>query len=123
MVKEKLDNKWSLPGVWAEVNLSISENAIKESLEEAGVNIKPSKIIAILDKNKYSKKPNPYGIYKIFVLCELIGGEFKNNIETSQSNFFIYDNLPELSVERNTKEQIKMCFDCKTNSNFNTIFN
>lgn len=122
LVKESIDNKWSLPGGWAEVDLSIKENAIKESMEEAGVNVKPKRLLAVLDKSKYSVKPYPYGVYKIFVLCDLIDGSFKENIETEESRFFGIENLPELSTGRNTKEQIEMCFEGKNNNNFITIF-
>lgn len=122
LVKENLDNKWSLPGGWAEVNLSIKENAIKESFEEAGINVKPKKLIALLDKSKHSTTLNPYGIYKAFVLCEFINGNFKENIETDESRLFSLDNLPTLSTERNNYDQIKMCFDFNENQNLNTIF-
>lgn len=122
LVKENLDNKWSLPGGWAEVNLSIKENAIKESFEEAGINVKPKKLIALLDKSKHSTTLNPYGIYKAFVLCEFINGDFKENIETDESRLFSLDNLPTLSTERNNYDQIKMCFDFNENQNLDTIF-
>ena len=38
LVREN-DGAWSLPGGWCEVNLSIGENAEKETLEEAGLRI------------------------------------------------------------------------------------
>lgn len=122
LVKESIDNKWSLPGGWAEVDLSIKENAIKESKEEAGINVKPQRLLAVLDKSKYSLKPYPYGVYKVFVLCNLIDGTFEKNIETEESGFFALENLPELSTGRNTKEQIELCFEGKNNNNFVTIF-
>ena len=122
LVKENLDNKWSLPGGWAEVNLSIKENAIKESFEEAGINVKPKKLIALLDKSKHSNTLTPYGIYKAFVLCEFINGDFKENIETDESRLFSLDNLPTLSTERNNYDQIKMCFDFNEDQNLDTIF-
>ena len=31
------DGKWSLPGGWAEVNLSVAENCLKENKEETGL--------------------------------------------------------------------------------------
>ena len=40
MIREKLDNKWALPGGWADIELSLSENIIKESFEEAGAEIR-----------------------------------------------------------------------------------
>ncbi|MGL4573130.1 MAG: NUDIX hydrolase [Clostridium sp.] len=122
LVKESLDNKWALPGGWAEIDLSIKENAIKESFEEAGVNITPVKLIAVLDKNKHSSTLSPYSVYKVFVLCNFISGEFKENIETDDSSLFSIDNLPNLSLERNSYEQVKMCFDFNENQNLNTIF-
>jgi hypothetical protein len=64
----------------------------------------------------------PYGIYKIFVECDLIGGKFQENIETSEAKFFSIENLPPLSIERNTKEQIEMCFNTKAEEFHEAIF-
>jgi ADP-ribose pyrophosphatase YjhB (NUDIX family) len=113
LVKESIDGRWSLPGGWAEVNLSVKENVIKELREETGLNVVPKRLIAVLDRNKHNHPITPYGIYKIFVLCELIGGVFKKNIETVESGFFSLEDLPPLSLGRVTKEQIAMCFDVK----------
>lgn len=41
-----------MPGGWAEVNLSLKENIVKEVKEEAGINVIPKKLIAILDRYK-----------------------------------------------------------------------
>ena len=40
------------------------------------------------------------------------------NEETSESGFFAIDNLPELSTERNTLEQIRMCFEAYQDNNW-----
>lgn len=110
MVKEKADGKWSLPGGWADQHLSLSENLVKESLEEAGMDVSASKIIAVLDRNRHNSPPIPHGCYKIFVECILHGGSFSKNTETLDAIFFSLDELPQLSEERNTREQIEMCF-------------
>lgn len=122
LVKESIDGRWSLPGGWAEVNLSVKENVIKELREETGLNVVPKRLIAVLDRNKHNHPITPYGIYKIFVLCELIGGVFEKNIETVESGFFSLEDLPPLSLGRVTKEQIVMCFEAKYNDNFTAIF-
>lgn len=122
LVKESIDGCWSMPGGWAEVNLSIKENIIKEAKEEAGVNVVPKKIIAVLDRNKNNVPVSAYGIYKIFVLCDLIDGVFEENIETEESGFFSLTDLPPLSLERNSKKQVEMCFEAKSNDNFFIIF-
>jgi len=54
-----------MPGGWAEFNLSIKENIVKEAKEEAGLNVVPKKIIAVLDSNKHNEPVTAYGIYKI----------------------------------------------------------
>ncbi|MDD7793562.1 NUDIX hydrolase N-terminal domain-containing protein [Clostridium sp. 'White wine YQ'] len=122
LVKESIDGCWSMPGGWAEVNLSIKENVAKEAMEEAGVKVIPQKLIAVLERSKHYEEPFPYGVYKAFVLCELIDGEFKKNIETEASDFFELANLPDLSLGRNTKKQIEMCFEAHKNKDFITIF-
>ncbi|MGG5461425.1 NUDIX hydrolase [Clostridium sp. B9] len=122
MVKEILEDAWSLPGGWADINLSLSENIIKESYEESGAIINPKKLIAVLDRNKYNEPKLIQSIYKIFVLCELKEIEFKENIETSEYGFFGIDELPNLSISRNTKDQIKICFEAYKNTNFEAIF-
>lgn len=116
LVKENT-GKWSLPGGWVEVNLSIKENTIKEVKEEAGLDITADRIIAIQDRAKHNLPIYAYGVCKIFVLCTVIGGEFKENIETTEFSYFSENELPELATEKNTEEQIKMCFEaCRTDT-------
>ena len=50
----------------------------------------------------------PNHIFKLLFLCELVGGEAKDNIEISEIDFFENDNLPELSTERVLEEDIAL---------------
>ena len=120
LVKEK--GTWSLPGGWIDVNESVKSNTIKEVKEEAGLDVTPIKLIAVQDRNKHNKPQYAYGICKIFVLCDIISGEFQSNSETSESNFFNIDNLPELANEKNTVEQIYMCFNAYRDNNWTVQF-
>ena len=109
LVKEQIDGKWSLPGGWAEVNLSLSENVVKEVKEEAGYTVEAENIIAVLDARKKNPVQFPYGIYKIIMSCRRTGGAFVPNIETEECAFFLPEELPELSLGRTTGEQIELC--------------
>lgn len=122
MVKEKVDGAWALPGGWADVNSSVSESAIRECREEAGALVRPKRIVAIHMGNKHNNHNFPFTIYKIFVECELVENSFRENTETLDARFFEADKLPELSFERNTSDQIKMCFEAKKFKVFETIF-
>ena len=122
MIKEKVDGAWSLPGGWADVNTSVSESAVRECLEEAGAVVKPKRIIAIHLGNKHNNPDFPFTIYKIFVECDLVENSFKENTETLDAQFFEPDKLPELSITRNTPDQIRMCFEAKKCKVFETVF-
>lgn len=123
LVKEQFDGKWALPGGYQDVNMSIKENAIKEASEEAGAVVNPVKIIAVLDYNRHHHVNFPFGMVKVFVLCEYMSHSFVENTETLGAEFYSLDELPELSTTRTTKKQLEMCFDCYNNiENWETIF-
>ncbi|MEN7548387.1 NUDIX hydrolase [Rapidithrix thailandica] len=111
MVKEAADGKWSLPGGWADINYSPREVAEKEVWEEAGLEVKSGRLLAVFDKHKHPHPPDPYHAYKLFIRCEIIGGELKTSIETLDVGFFGKEDLPPLSEERNTHSQILTMFD------------
>lgn len=122
MVKEKVDGRWSLPGGWADVNSSVSESAVRECIEEAGATVRPKRIIAVHLANRQNDFVYPFTIYKIIVECDLIDHSFAKNSETLDSGFFELDNLPELSVERNNFNQVKLCFEAKKHLAFEAKF-
>jgi ADP-ribose pyrophosphatase YjhB (NUDIX family) len=110
LVREKMDNKWCIPGGYADTGLTPSEIVIKEVKEESGFDVKPTRILGLIDYNKHQARPFPFDIYNLFMECEIIGGEALAGDETSEVGFFDLNNLPELSVRRVTREQIlKMC--------------
>lgn len=122
MVKEKKDDKWALPGGFCDVGLSPSENVVKEIKEESGFDVIPLKLLAVLDKNKHPHPPDPYHYYKIFILCEIIGGQATVGTETTNIQFFSENNLPQLSTSRITESQIHSLFEFLRIPNKETLF-
>jgi len=116
MVKEKIDEKWALPGGWADIGLSPSEVAVKEAKEESGFDVRALRLLAVHDKKCHPHPPSPYHVYKLFILCEIVGGQAALGVETSEVKFFGENELPELSKERNTESQIRMVFRLKDKS-------
>ncbi len=121
LVREN-NGTWSLPGGWVDVNVSVKENTVKEVKEEAGLNVSADFVIAVQDREKHNLPVYAYKVCKIFVLCSVIDGSFEENAETSESAFFGIDELPELATEKNTAEQIKMCFNAYYSDNWKTLF-
>ena len=121
LVRER-DGRWSLPGGWVEVNLSVKENTIKEVKEEAGLDVSADRIIAVQDREKHNKPVYAWRVCKIFVLCTLLGGAFVPNTETIESGWFPLDSLPPLAEEKNNREQIALCFEAHRAENWETRF-
>lgn len=114
---------WSLPGGWCDVLESVASNTIKEVKEETGLDVETIKIIAVQDRNKHNKPIYAYGICKIFVLCNVIGGEFIENIETTEIKYFSLDEIPNnLAEEKTNNEQIEMCFKAYKDEKWQTQF-
>ena len=111
LVKEKADGRWTLPGGWADVNESPREAVVREIREESGYETLPTKLLAVYDRSKHGHEPAfPFHVYKLFILCDLIGGEAATSSETSDVGFFEEEVLPELSHSRITVSQIKRFF-------------
>jgi len=113
---------WSLPGGWCDVDQSVAENTVKETLEEAGLRVSAGRLIAVQDRNRRNPPRYAYGVVKIFVLCTVLGGSFRENLETTESRWFSREELPEnLAEEKVTKEQLWMCFDAKDDPNWQPV--
>ncbi len=122
LVKEEGDGRWSLPGGWADIQYSIAENVKKECMEESGVAVHPEWILAVYDRKKHHETPFPYEVYCVFVACRYVGGSHQENIETTDSGFFPLDQLPDLSVGRNTYDQLYQCVEAIRQNNRITYF-
>lgn len=108
LVRETCNGLWTLPGGWADLNLSPSENAIKETREEAGLEVEALKLIACWDKDKQGHPRQPEHIYKLVFLCRGIGGELTPSLETDAVAFFPCDELPELCPHRAARHYIEL---------------
>ena len=101
---------WALPGGWADINHSISENVAKEAQEEAGLDVIPERLIAVQDHARHNHPANAYTIYKIHILCRAVGGTFRANSETIASAWFTEHDLPPLAENKTTAAQIALCY-------------
>ncbi len=111
LVREASDGKWSLPGGWADVNTSPSENIVREISEESGFETRVQKLAAVLDRSRHPHVPAmPYHVYKMFFICEITGGAPKPNHEIHDVGFFGEDSIPELSLSRVLPAQIARMF-------------
>jgi ADP-ribose pyrophosphatase YjhB (NUDIX family) len=122
LVREREDGGWTLPGGWTDVGESPSAMVIREVKEESGYDVVPRKLAALFDRNKHPHPPIPSHAYKLFFLCDLIGGEATPSFETPEVAFFPRKQLPQLSIARVTEYQIEHMFQHAEHPEWPTTF-
>src|SRR3977135_154870 len=83
LVRERSDAAWTLPGGWADVGDSPSLAAVREVKEESGYDVVARKLAAVYDRDheRHRHPPMPYHVYKLFFVCEFVGGAAKTSTE------------------------------------------
>ena len=122
LLVQESDGRWALPGGWCDVDQSVMDNTIKEVKEEAGLDVRAEKVIAILDKAKNNPGRSAHRVTKVFILCKSLGGSFVPNVETVASDYFALDELPVLSEGKTTAQQIALCFEAAADEHWQTRF-
>jgi len=110
LVQEKVDGCWSLPGGWADVGYTPRQIAEKECFEEAGLTVKATRLLAVIDKTAQNMPPEFDYVYKLFIWCDPLNDRIVAGEETMDVGWFNESNLPELSKPRILESQIYMMF-------------
>lgn len=122
MVQEKADNCWAMPGGWTDISYSPKEVAEKECMEEAGLKVNATRLLAIMDKQKQGMPPAFEYVYKIFMLCEKQGNDISTGSETLDVGWFKENELPLLSNPRNNAAVLKMMIEFHRGERTETYF-
>jgi ADP-ribose pyrophosphatase YjhB (NUDIX family) len=109
LIQERMDERWAMPGGWADLGNAPASVAEREVWEESGYRVKAQKVVAVLDANRIEPMEF-FHAFKIIFLCELIGGEPRISYETLAVDFFDPQHLPPLSIFRTNEEMIKEVF-------------
>ncbi|UCH59983.1 MAG: NUDIX hydrolase [Anaerolineales bacterium] len=122
MVRERQDGGWTLPGGWADVGDVPSQAVEREVLEEAGFQVKAQRVIGVYDANRTGPL-ELFHAFKVVFLCELLGGDARPSIETTDVAFFDAHELPEvLSGERTKPKHLEDAFAVLRDPNLPTVF-
>ena len=122
LVRESIDGKWSLPGGWGDIGYSPKETAIKECLEETGLDVEVKALLAVFDKKMHPHPFEPFYVYKMVFLCEAVSIEIKKCWDVLDVQYFDITDLPELSENRILKSQLKLVYQKVLQQDFTTYF-
>jgi ADP-ribose pyrophosphatase YjhB (NUDIX family) len=109
LIQERADERWAMPGGWADLGNSPASVAEREVWEESGYRVKAEKIVAVIDANRIEPFEF-YHAYKLIFLCTLLDGEPRISHETLAVDFFDPEHLPLLSLFRTNEDMIKEVF-------------
>jgi ADP-ribose pyrophosphatase YjhB (NUDIX family) len=121
LIQERMDERWAMPGGWADLGNAPASVAEREVWEESGYRVKAEKVVAVIDANRIEPLEF-YHAFKIIFLCRLIGGEPKTSHETMGVDFFDLNNLPPLSIYRTNEDMLHEVFAHVKDSNRPTYF-
>jgi len=122
LVRERADGGWTMPGGWADVGDVPSQAAEREVREEAGFDVKATRVAGVYDANRIGPL-EVFHAFKIVFLCDLIGGEARPSKETSEVAFFGPEEIPSvLSGERTKPRHIRDAFAALANPHCPTVF-
>ncbi len=107
LVQERRDQRWCMPGGWADVGDIPSEMVAREVWEESGFEVTARKVLAVYDANRGGRPLEFFHAYKIIFLCEITGGEARPSDETMDVGFFSFDELPPLSWQRTNGKHLE----------------
>jgi ADP-ribose pyrophosphatase YjhB (NUDIX family) len=121
LVREKADSCWALPGGWADVGYTPRQIAEKECFEEAGIRVRATRLLAVLDKTAQQMTPEFEYVYKLFIRCEPSELNISPGQEILNVGWFSENDLPQLSEPRNLKSQIHLMFEYFRNERFEVL--
>lgn len=122
LVREASNGLWTMPGGWADLNLSPSANVIKEVREESGLLVEVVKLVSCWDKDLHDHPRQLEHVYKLLFLCRRTGGELATNHETSGVGFFAADSLPELCPHRCGRDYLDLAWAHAADPSLSTSF-
>jgi ADP-ribose pyrophosphatase YjhB (NUDIX family) len=122
LVQESADERWCMPGGWADVGECPSASIEREVWEESGFRVAASRVVGVYDANREGSPIEFFHAFKVVFLCEITGGQARPSRETLAVDFFDFDGLPALSTQRTSERHLADVAACLRDPNRSTAF-
>ncbi len=96
--------------IWA---ATPAENVVREVLEETGFETRAERLLAVYDRDRQGHTRRYFSCYKLYFLCQILGGAAAASLETQAVDFFPEDDLPPFSTDRVTERQVRRMFELR----------
>jgi ADP-ribose pyrophosphatase YjhB (NUDIX family) len=96
---------WGVPGGWLGRGETPREAAVRETFEETGVQVIPSRVLSV--------GSGPYGEISLAYECRIVGAaNFRPSDETDQIGYFALSALPAMSID--TRRMLEQAIAAQT---------
>jgi ADP-ribose pyrophosphatase YjhB (NUDIX family) len=120
LLVQRADSKvWLYPTGWADVGYSPAEVAVKEVLEETGIEAEARRVVGVIDGQRMGF--SRFGMYMLLFHLHAVGGELQcHPLECADVGWFARDALPEKTA--GVQWWKDLAFDAIDGTPFDTVF-
>lgn len=112
-----LAGEWSIPGGVLEVGETLREAAVREAMEETGLEVEPSDLLGVYDRIlRDADERTLYHYVLIDFLCRRISGEPQAAGDADEVRWFSQADVDRLALAKDTAEVVKLGFEKATRS-------
>ena len=94
LIKRADNGRWALPGGYAEVGSSPSDNALRELREETGFSAELERLVGVYDNGRFGST-SPYQFYICCFRARIVSGDATPSVETLEVVLTSPERLPE----------------------------
>jgi ADP-ribose pyrophosphatase YjhB (NUDIX family) len=110
--KAPLLGEWSIPGGLLELGEAVREGAIREALEETGLQVEVLELLGVFDRVvRDSEGRTSYHYVLIDFLCRRISGQLKASGDAADARWFSRSEIDRLSLAKDTAEVICLALE------------
>ena len=111
LIQRRGDGRWALPGGLAEIGRTLSESALLELWEEAGLRGEVVRLLGLFDGQKAGSRSKIHFTHAVFQIhCDQLMPT--PGLETTDARFFAQEALPELYVGHD--KIVPLCFELRS---------
>jgi 8-oxo-dGTP diphosphatase len=105
-------DQWSIPGGVLEVGETLREAAIREALEETGLEVQTADLLGVYDRVlRDADQRTLYHYVLIDFLCHRVAGEAQSSGDAQDVGWFTYDEAVRLQLAEDTLDVIHKGFE------------
>lgn len=118
LLQRRSDNDlWSIPGGAMEAGETIRETAIRETREETGLDVEPTRLIGIYCDPNHVVAYSDGEVrqeFSVCFACDPVGGELATSDESSEVGYYAPSEIDDMNMHESIRRRIRDCLAGRT---------